>query len=69
MQCRTIRVKRDVTDQIGSDRAVVLVTVGNMRRVGCVDEVAWIEMSPGMARSIAADLIEVAAEIENLEST
>lgn len=64
MQCRSIRVERDVTD--GSDRQVVLVTVGNLRPVGCIDEVAWLEMSPGMARSVAADLMEIAAEIEML---
>jgi hypothetical protein len=63
MRCRSIRVKPGYAED-ESGRQVVVVTVGNMRRVGCVDEVAWVEMSPGMARSIAYDLYEVAREIE-----
>lgn len=66
MQCRSIRVKADhAADESG--RRVVCITIGNMRQVGCVDEVAWVEMSSGMARSVAADLIEVANSIDTKE--
>jgi len=62
MKCRTIRVRSDRSED---GRRVVSVVVGNMRRVGSVDEVAWMEMSPGMAREIAANLIEAAGEVES----
>ena len=63
MRCKTIRATADRSDD-DETRRVVVVTMGNMRRVGAIDEVAWIEMPSGMARQIAADLIEAADAIE-----
>jgi hypothetical protein len=62
MKCKSIRVRSDLSED--EKRRVVLVTVGNLRQVGCVDEVAWIEMTPAMARAIARDLFEVGFEVE-----
>ncbi len=61
MKCRSVRVRADTSED---GRPVVSLVLSNMRRVGSHDEEAWTEMSPGMAREIATNLIEVAAEIE-----
>lgn len=63
MQCSSIRVSAETTSRDDGKPAVV-VTMGNMRRVGCVDEVAWAEIPPGMAREIARNLIDAADEVE-----
>ncbi len=65
MRCKSIRVK---TDRAEADetRHVVSMIVGNLRQVGRVDEVAWVEMSPGMAREIAIYLNEAADEVQRL---
>jgi len=65
MRCKSIRVKADLSED--ETRRVVCVVVGNMRQVGCVDEVAWIEMTPGMAERVASDLRVVAAEVRRLQ--
>lgn len=61
MDCRSVRV-RESRDKDG--RPCVLIVLGNMRAVGCHDEVAWSDMPIGMARQIAADILEAAAEAE-----
>jgi hypothetical protein len=65
MKCSSAKIEIDKADD---GRSVVKLIVGNKpERVGehfAVNQVAWVEMSPGMARSIAADLLEVASEIE-----
>ena len=65
MKCDSVKTGMDTADD---GRKVVTLYVGNkIGRSGkhfAVGQVAWIEMSPGMARSVAADLIEVADAIE-----
>lgn len=61
MHCRAVRVRPDKTDD---GRPVVSLTMGNYRRVGALDEAAWAELPPGMAREIARKLIAAADEIE-----
>lgn len=63
MQCTSIKVSAETTNR-DDGKPVVAVVMGNMRRVGCVDEVAWAEIPPGMAREIARNLIEAADEVE-----
>lgn len=65
MECKSIRARADTTDD---GRLVVSLVLGNMRRVGSVDEVAWAEMPPSMAREIARLLMESAAEVEKKEA-
>lgn len=66
MKCSSTKIE---VDTAADGRRIVKLIVGNhAERVGkhfAVNQVAWVEMPPGMARSIAADLIEVADEIEN----
>jgi len=65
MKCSSAKVQ---IDKAADGRTVVKLIVGNKpERVGKhleVNQVAWVEMPPGMARSIAADLIEVASSID-----
>lgn len=61
MQYRTIRVRVDETED---GKPVVSLVMGNMRSVGVINEVAWAEIPPGMAREIARDLIEAADAVE-----
>ncbi len=63
MKCRTVRVRSDWTDDDKPTRRVVSMVLGNMRQVGCIDEEAWVEMSPGMAEEIARDLLTAAQEV------
>lgn len=56
MRCRSIRVFVDD----GARRRVVSIALGHHRGVGVIDEVAWVELSPGMAREVAADLVAAA---------
>ena len=63
-RCRSVKVTPDISDG-KRNRPVVSMSIGNLagdRRSHC--EVAWVEMPPGMARQIAQDLIEAAAEAE-----
>ena len=60
MQCKTVRARADKTED---GKPVVSLVMGNMRRVGCIDEVAWAELSPGMAQEIGQSLIEAADEV------
>ena len=61
MRCRAVRATADRDED---DNPVVCITMGNMRRMGVVDEFAYAEIPPGMARQIAADLIEAADVVE-----
>lgn len=61
MQCRAVRAKPDTTED---GRRIVSLTMGNMRAVGCLDEVAWADLPPGMAREIARELVQAADEID-----
>lgn len=65
MKCSSAKIEIGSADD---GRAVVKLVVGNKpNRIGkffAVSQVAWVEMPPGMARSIAADLIEVAHSID-----
>lgn len=63
MQCKTFRAKADVTED---GRPVVLVTVGNMRAVGAIDEVAWMELPSGMAREVAQNILDAVDDVERL---
>jgi len=60
MKCSSLRARADKTED---GHPVVSISVGNMRRVGAVDEVAWMEIPPGMAEEIARNLFEAAAEV------
>jgi len=63
LECRAIRVRPGLAEDA---RKVVTLVLGNLR--GGVppgfDDIAEIKMSPGMARSVADDLLKVGAEIE-----
>lgn len=61
MECRAVRARPDKTED---GRLCVSLVLGNMRRVGCIDEVAWAALPPGMAREIAQEMLEAADEIE-----
>lgn len=61
MKCRAVRARAHRTED---GRPIVSLVMGNMRPVGCIDEEAWAELPPGMAREIARDLIAAADEIE-----
>ena len=65
MKCSSTKIEIDRSDD---GRCVVKLVVGNIpRSVGkyfAVNKVAWVEMPPGMARSLAAELIEAAALVE-----
>jgi len=63
MRCRSIKVRMGEAED---GRSIVVITLGNMRDVGCHDEVAWCEMPPGMADSIASDLRVAAADARRL---
>lgn len=63
MECKAVRAKPDETDD---GRPCVALVMGNMRAVGCINEVAWSNLPPGMAREIAADLISAADDVERL---
>lgn len=68
MKCSSAKVEIGKGDD---GRDVVRLVVGNTpERVGkhfAVNQVAWVEMPPGMAESIAKDLLEVAAEVRRLQ--
>lgn len=61
MRCRTVRATADRDED---DNPVVCITMGNMRRVGAVDEFAYAEIPPSMARQIAVNLIDAADVVE-----
>ena len=61
MKCRAVRARADKTED---GMPVVSLVMGNLRPVGCIDEVAWAELPPGMAREIGEELIAAAAEVE-----
>lgn len=61
MECRAVRAMLDKTED-GPPR--VSLVLGNMRRVGVIDEVAWAMMSVGMAREIAREILAACDEIE-----
>ena len=61
MKCSSLRARADKTED---GHPVVSISVGNMRRVGAVDEVAWMEIPPSMAREIAHNLMTAAGEVE-----
>ena len=63
MACKAIRVSAETTNRDDGKPAVIVV-MGNMRRVGCLGEIAWAEIQPGMAREIARNLLEAADEVE-----
>ena len=63
MQCSHIRVHAETTER-DDGKPVVAVIMGNMRRVGCIDEVAWAEITPRAAREIARQIVEAADEVE-----
>lgn len=67
MKCSSVKVEIDKADD---GRGVVKLVVGNKpARVGkrfAVDQVAWVEMPPGMARMIAAELLASAIDVEDL---
>jgi hypothetical protein len=61
MKCRSVKVECDTHED---GRPVVGIILGNIRRVGAIDEVAWAHIPPGMAREIAANLIEAADKVD-----
>ena len=64
MRCKAIRSKAD-TDEDG--KIVVSIVVGNMRPVGSVDEIAWMELPPAMAREVALGLLEAVSDAERMQ--
>lgn len=61
MRCKAVRVR---AAQSEDGDMVVSMVVGNMRPVGCIDEVAWLELPIGMAREVAAELVRAADAVE-----
>jgi hypothetical protein len=62
MKCDTVKVRLLLSEE--GCRAVELKLGNYFRRTGLFDEVAWIELSPGMAREIADQLQEAAYEVK-----
>lgn len=63
MQCKTFRAKAAFDDD---GAPVVHLVVGNMRAVGAVDEVGWMELGPGMAREVAQNILDAVDDVERL---
>jgi hypothetical protein len=65
MNCNSIKVRAALSEHGSKTARVVCVSLGKMP-IGSrsIDDVAYIELTPAMARAIARDLFEAGYDVE-----